>query len=130
MLLLVRNMKKIIYILLVMAFFNCSFFVLYYLKVFNKLDISYLLTTNLSVFLFSVAMETLYSLLFINKFNYFFVAILGLLIGVVICFIVKGLLVEEYLFIVTFTSFALTFLTYNIYFDNKNEKMVKDNKEV
>ena len=97
---------------------------------FNKLDISYLLTTNLSVFLLSVAMETLYSLLFINKFNYFFVAIFGLLIGVVICFIVKGLLVEEYLFIVTFTSFALTFLTYNIYFDNKNEKMVKDNKEV
>jgi DNA topoisomerase-1 len=101
-----------------------------YLKVFNKLDISYLLTTNLSVFLLSVVLETLYSLLFINKFNYFFVAIFGLLIGVVICFIVKGLLVEEYLFIVTFTSFALTFLTYNIYFDNKNEKMVKDNKEV
>jgi len=123
-------MKRISYILLVIVFFNCAFLTMYYLKVFNKLELSNLLDMNIIVFLLTILALLIYTKLFISKFSFIFISILGLLIGLIISFIVKGLIVEEYLFIITFTSFSFTFLTYSIYFDNKNKEIVKDSYEV
>lgn len=118
-------MKKIIYILLVIVFFNCCFLSLYYLKIFNVLGLDKLLMLNISVFIISVIYSFVHSLFFIHKFNYYLNILVGLLIGSIYTLFIKNMILEEYLFLITYMSFLTTFISYSIYFEKKKDSVFK-----
>jgi len=116
-------MKRLIYILLVIVFFNISVGVLYYLGVLNRFYNNFkegILTNVIFIIILSLY-ALIYVKFMINKFNYFKVMILGIIIGIVVGIPIE-LSFEEYLFVSLFTSFSFTFISYSIYFDE-----VKDN---
>lgn len=124
-------MKKFIYILMVIVFFNISIFCFYFLgivkhysfNIFNGyLDI---LITNLILIIILFLYSNIYNKFLITKFNYLKIMIIGLVIGGIICLSIPNLIFEEYLYISLFTSFSLTFLSYSIYFDKIKEKVFK-----
>ena len=119
------NMKNIIYVLLVIVFFNCSFLTLYYLKIFSNLGLNNLFSINIGVLFVSYLYSFIYYRFFLHKFNFIFISFVGGILGLVSLLFFKNMNLEETLFIVTFSSFALTFLSYSIYFENKKELVFK-----
>ena len=124
-------MKKFMFIFLAIVFFNVSVFSLYYLKIINYYGFKLMnnnfdiLLTNLIYVLGLVLYMLIYSKFMINKFNYFKSGLLGIILGIIICFCIQGLLIEEYLFIILYSSFIITFISYSIYFDNVKDKVFK-----
>ena len=104
------NMKRLIYILAVIVFFNLSVICLYYLRVINSYGISFfnawqdIFINNIIVFILSLIYSFLYSKYLIKKFNYFKCLVLGLLIGILISFINPNSIFEERLFVILFTG--------------------------
>lgn len=124
-------MKKIMNIFLILVFFNICGFTLYYLKVIdhfyfvilnNYIDI---FITNLIIIVLTFIYMNVYEKFMINKFNYITIMILGLLLGVGPCLIFKNLKIEEYLFIILYISFSITFISYSIYFETIKEEVFK-----
>jgi hypothetical protein len=117
-------MKKLIYILVVLVFFFIGSFSLYYLGVISNYYLSifdnYILdviTTVVILFLFFYLYSLIYEAILINKFNYLRIMIMGFVVGFMISLIVYDLKIEEYIFMILFTSFAFTFISYSIYFE-------------
>lgn len=125
------NMKRLIYILAVIVFFNLSVICLYYLRVINSYGIGFfydwkdIFINNIVVFILSLIYSILYSKYLIRKFDYFKCLILGLVIGVLLAFINPSSIFEERLFVTLFTSFIVTFLSYSIYFDQVKNDVFK-----
>lgn len=111
-------MRKIIYVLLVIVFFNCSFLTLYYLKILTNLNMNKLFEMNIILFIFSYLYSLIYAYYFKDKFNYLFILFITLFFPLPYL-IFNKLSLEEMLFIMTFSSFSFTFISYSIYFDNK-----------
>ena len=124
-------MKKLSYILLVIVFFNIMIFSLYYLRIINHYSLVIfndsidVLITNLILFFIMLVYSVFYQRFMIKKFNYFKVASLGLIIGIIFCLFFSNLIFEEYLFIALYTSFSFTFISYSVYFDLIKDKVFK-----
>ncbi len=124
-------MKKLMFIFLAIVFFNVSVFSLYYLKVIsyygfkifdNNVDI---LITNLIYISSLIIYSYFYQRFIMNRFNYLKSAILGSMIGLIIALLLPDLKVEEFLYIILFSSFIITFISYSIYFDTIKEEVFK-----
>lgn len=124
-------MKNFIYILVDIVFFNLSAWLLYYLGLVNNTSLVIfdsvvdIIITNLVIFVSLWIYLSVYNKFLIRKFNYFKIAVLGLFIGIVVLFFVPNAVFQEKLFIVLFTSFALTFLSYSVYFDGVKLEVFK-----
>ena len=124
-------MKRLMYIFLVIVFFNVSIFSFYYFgtishysfNIFNNtIDI---IITNLIVACILFFYSEIYIRYLITKFNYFLTMAMGLILGIIISVCIPNLMFEEYLYICLFSSFALTFVSYSIYFDSIKDKVFK-----
>ena len=124
-------MKKVSYVLLVLVFFNLSINLLYYLQVVNynaiKIFDNYLdvLFTNVLLIMLIVIYMFIYLRFMIERFNYFKSVILGVIIGIVICVLYRGLAFEEYLFIVLSSALITTFISYSLYFERIKDEVFK-----
>ena len=124
-------MKKVSYVLLVLVFFNLSINLLYYLQVVNynaiKIFDNYfdVLFTNILLIILIVIYMFIYLRFMIERFNYFKSVILGVIIGIVICVLYRGLAFEEYLFIVLSSALITTFISYSLYFERIKDEVFK-----
>ena len=124
-------MKNFVYIFLVLVFFNISVSSLYYLGVINHYSLllfnNYfdILITNIILVIIFIIYSLIYKKFMIKKFNYFKIMILGLLLGGIFCLCIPNLMIEEYLFISLFISFAITFVSYSIYFETIKKDVFK-----
>lgn len=124
-------MKNFVYIFLVLVFFNISVSSLYYLGVINHYSLllfnNYfdILITNIILVIIFIIYSFIYKKFMIKKFNYFKIMILGLLLGGIFCLCIPNLMIEEYLFISLFISFAITFVSYSIYFETIKKDVFK-----
>ena len=124
-------MKKLVYILINIVFLNLSVWLLYYLGLVNNtsliifdnsLDILITNVTAVSIYGFYIL---IYRKVLIHKFNYWKIAVLGLVVGLLIVFLLKSITFQEKLFLVLFSSFSLTFLSYSIYFEEIKENVFR-----
>ena len=124
-------MKKLLYILVVMVFFNLSVWLLYYLGLVsntsliifdNILDI--VITNCIVVFILSIYV-IIYNKFLINRFNYWEIALIGIVVGSIISLFLNNITMQEKLFLICFSSFSFTFLSYDIYFDKVKKDVFK-----
>ena len=118
-------MKKLTYILLVIVFFNCYFLTLYYLKIFDNLGIRELYFLNIGFSVGSYVYLLIYSRFFIYKFNFLLVSVVGFVLGIIVSMLFKIITIEEFLFLTTFVSISICFLSYSVYFEVKKELVFK-----
>lgn len=124
-------MKNFIYILTVIVFFNLTLICLFYLKVINNYGLVIfnnfidIVITNVMLFLILCLYTFIYIKFMLGKFNYLKIMVIGLVIGGVISIFIPSLLFQERLLITLFTSFALTFISYSIYFDGVKRDVFK-----
>ena len=117
-------MKKFIYIFVDIVFFNLSVFLLYYLGLINNTNLIIfgnwfdIVFSNIVVLLFLWGYTMIYSKFFMDFFSYWKIALVGGLTGCILLMIFPIISFQEALFIVLYTSFSFTFLSYSIYFDN------------
>ena len=124
-------MKRLMNIFLAIVFFNLSVFTFYYLGIIKSYSLTILdnnfdiLITNVVFLILICTYSFIYEKFLIDRFNYLKIMVLGLLLGIIISLFMPRLIFQEYLYIVLFTSFIVTFVSYNIYFDKVKDKVFK-----
>lgn len=122
-------MKNFVYILVDIVFFNLSAWLLYYLGLVNNTNFVIfdglidILITNLIFVVFLWFYLIIYIKYLMKQFGYFKIAGLGLFVGVIFTLFIPTSNAQEKIFIVTFTSFSITFLSYSVYFDSVKHKV-------
>ena len=124
-------MKSLMYIFMVIVFFNISIFSFYYFGTINHYSFNIfnnpidILITNMIIISILILYGLIYIKYLISKFNYFTTMIVGLILGIIISLCIPNLIFEEYLYICLFSSFSLTFISYSIYFSSIKDKVFK-----
>lgn len=122
-------MKNFIYVLANIVFFNISVWLLHYLGVVNSNNsqafdsmLEILIVNGVMIFIFFIYLF-IYTRFLIDKFNYWRIALIGALVGVIVATLIPKENVQEKLFLILFTSFSFTFLSYCVYFDKIKQKV-------
>lgn len=125
-------MKNVIYILAVIVFFNLSIFCLYYLKLIENLSVFVFLNNTYDLLIVNVLLGSIlliytlvYKCFFLDKFKYFFTAVVGLVIGVLLSLLFNKEWSVEMVFMSLFISFSITYISYSIYFDSVKKEVFK-----
>jgi len=129
--------KRVIsYLVMSLLFFNVLFIFYYYFKIVNFLYIDFLnfnnfvniILTNLIILTFDIIYIIMYRISKLDKLSYFFVVLLGMIIGIIASFIVlkdKNYEVIDYLGVISYFIINTVFLSYSLYFDNVKEVVFK-----
>lgn len=125
--------EKISYIVMSVLFYNIMFIFLYYFKivsylyvdVFNLNKYLLIIINNLFVVFYDILFICVYEVLKLYKLSYFFISLLGVLIGSIFSVILFGFNrdISDYLAIISYSVINTIFLAYSLYFEKYKIKV-------
>lgn len=125
--------EKISYIVMSVLFYNIMFIFLYYFKivsylyvdVFNLNKYLLIIINNLFVVFYDILFICMYEVLKLYKLSYFFISLLGALIGSIFGVILFGFNRDfsDYLAIISYSVINTIFLAYSLYFEKYKIKV-------